>query len=254
MGKLRFTIAYDGTDFHGWQTQAGVTTVQETLETILRRVAAAPINLVGASRTDSGVHARGQVAHAQYAGPVPADNIRRATNTRLDDAILLVDVRPVPESFHATRGAIEKLYRYRIWNAPDRPNPPWLARTHWHVRFPLDVDALRDAGRRMIGTRDFNGFASQGSPRASTVRTVSRVAIRQQGAEIVIDVRGDGFLYNQVRNMVGTLIEIGRGHWQAAQIDRILTTCDRRDAGPTAPPHGLCLEWVRYPPIHEWLP
>ena len=244
---IRMVIAYDGTDFHGWQRQANARAVQEVVQDVVRRVAGEPVNVVGASRTDTGVHALGQVAHVVTDTRVPTDNLRRAVNHRLPDDIAIVHAEDAPDGFHAIGWARNKLYRYRVFNAERRPLERGVARFAWHFPFALDLDRLRDAAARLVGRHDFAGFASQGSPRSTTVRTVSRLHVRRRLDEVQFDVEGDGFLYNQVRNMVGTLIEIGRGHWPAEQIDAILASADRRDAGPTAPALGLCLRWIRYP-------
>ncbi len=249
--KLKFSIAYDGTAFHGWQRQANVRTVQEEIERVAQRVLGQPCSFLGASRTDAGVHARGQAAEVTYAGPIPLENLRRAMNHRLPDDIVLMSVRVVPEDFDVIRGAREKLYRYRVHNTPDCPRDAQTSRYAWHVWHPLDLDRLRAAARGLVGTHDFTSFASQGSPRASNVRTVRHIGVRRVYNEILIDVLGDGFLYNQVRNMVGTLIEVGRGHWSPERVPEILAARDRSAAAGTAPAEGLCLEWVRYDPLVE---
>jgi tRNA pseudouridine38-40 synthase len=277
--KLRLVIAYDGTDFHGWQRQSGasaaaadasageacssdapggasdapvaIRTAQGELETVARRVLGEPVNLVGASRTDAGVHARGQVAHVLYRGPIPAANVTRAVNHRLPPDVTIVHCRDVPLTFHATQHAQLKLYRYSIYNHPAPPSDARTGRYAWHVLFPLDLARVRAAATALVGTHDFAAFASQGSPRETTVRTVSQIGVRRVGRLVLIDVRGTGFLYNQVRNMVGTLYEVGRGHWAPERVAAILASGDRAQAGPTAPPHGLCLEWIRYPALPD---
>jgi tRNA pseudouridine38-40 synthase len=243
---LKLVLAYDGTEFHGWQRQAGVRTVQDELEQVLRRVLRHPLHVAGASRTDAGVHARGQVAAVQTVTPIPLANLERAIGHRLPDDIGLVSIAEVAPEFHPARSATRKLYRYRIWNSRRRPVVQLAARYAWHVWHPLDLERLRAAARALVGTHDFVAFATPGSPRLTTVRTVERLEVGRAGDEVVFEVAGDGFLYNQVRNMIGTLVEIGRGHWEPERIPLILAGRDRRAAGPTAPPHGLCLEWVQY--------
>jgi tRNA pseudouridine38-40 synthase len=246
--RVKLVIAYDGTDYHGWQRQAdGVITVQAVVEDAARRVLGEPVNLVGASRTDAGVHARGQVAHLSYARTIPAEKLASAINHRLPPDVVVTAARAVHAGFHATRDALTKLYRYAIHNDRQRPHDGASPRLLWHYRFPLDVTVMRAAAAAWVGRHDFAALASQGSPRQSTVRTVSHISIQRWGPRVTIDVMGDGFLYNQVRNMVGTLVEIGRGHWPVTRAAEILASGDRANAGPTAPPQGLCLQWIRYP-------
>lgn len=249
--NVRLIIAYDGTQFHGWQRQAGVRTVQEEIERVARRILRHPLHVRGASRTDAGVHARGQVACVTTTSQIPIDNIRRAITHRLPEDVTIVRADEVSPAFHPSLDALRKRYRYRIFNSTRRPVEELLTPYCWHVRYALDLDGIRRAAELLIGKRDFAGFASAGSPRRSTIRNVFSVGIEQRDDQIIIDVEGDGFLYNQVRNMVGTLVEIGRGRWTHERIATILKECDRSLAGPTAPARGLCLEWIRYPDSEE---
>ena len=249
--NIKLVLAYDGTDFHGWQRQADVRTVQEEVEKTLMRILRHPLHVKGASRTDAGVHARGQVANVRTTATIPVPNLLRAIGHHLPPDIALVHVEQVSASFHSALCAVGKLYRYRIFNAESRPVERFVNRNAWHVWYPLDLERLRAGGAEMVGEHDFAGFASQGSPRATTVRTVSRVGVRRRGPEVLIDVEGTGFLYNQVRNMVGTLFEIGRGRWEPSRVRAILDSGDRGLAGLTAPAHGLCLQWVRYDPAER---
>lgn len=246
--NLRLTIAYDGTEFHGWQRQAGLRTVQEEIERAARQVTRHPVDVVGASRTDAGVHARGQVAHLRTATVIPARDLCRAIGHRLADDVLLVDVADAPLEFHATRNALSKLYRYRIHNDARRPVESLAARYAWHVWHQLDIGRMQVAARALVGRHDFAAFAKSAGPQRPTVRTVYRLEIRRHFNTVLIDVVGDGFLYNQVRNMVGTLVEVGRGLWPPQRVADIRESRDRREAGPTAPPQGLCLQWIEYPP------
>lgn len=239
------TIAYDGTDFHGWQTQPGFRTVQEEVEQTLIRVIREPVNLLGTSRTDAGVHALGQVASFRTVAKMPLPGMQRAISHRLPPDVALAHLREAPSGFHPSRDALGKLYRYRIFNSYSRPVGAQI-RTTWHVWHMLDIERMQAAGHRMMGRHDFAGFQSTGSPRDSTVRTIRRVHVQRRFDEVLIDVEGDGFLYNQVRNMVGTLYEIGRGHWPVDRVDEIIAAADRRLAGRTAPASGLCLQWVRF--------
>ena len=249
--NLKLTIAYDGTEFHGWQRQPNLRTVQGELETVARRVIRQPLEIVGASRTDRGVHARGQVAHLRTATTIPTEKLRRAIGERLPADLALVAAQDVPLEFHATRDALGKLYRYWICNDVRRP-VEWAAQRYaWHVWQPLDASRMQAAADLLVGTHDFAAFAGSGGARESTVRTIHRAQIRRRFNALLIDFAGDGFLYNQVRNMVGTLVEVGRGHWAPERVAEILACRDRRQAGPTAPAHGLFLEWVRYPPLRD---
>lgn len=244
--NIKLVLAYDGTDFHGWQRQAGLRSVQGDVEDALRRVFRHPLSIRGASRTDAGVHARGQVANVVTSAPIPVENITRAVGHRLPRDIALVHASVVAPDFDATLDAVGKLYRYRIHNAVARPTEVLTERFAWHVWYPLDIRRMQQAARRMTGTHDYVSFATQGSLRCTTVRTVRRIEIQRRGFDVTIDVEGGGFLYNQVRNMVGTLMEVGRGRWEPQYISEILAARDRSAAAATAPAHGLCLCWVRY--------
>ncbi len=245
---LKLILAYEGTDFHGWQRQRGVRTVQAELERVVQEVLRHPVEAVGASRTDAGVHAQGQVASVITEVPIPATKLRQAVGEHLPSDAALLHVEEVPAGFHPTRDALSKLYRYRIHHSVQRPVVGLASRLAWHVWYPLDLEAMRLAAADLVGTHDYAAFESQGSPRETTVRTVRRIEMRRRFDDLLIDVEGDGFLYNQVRNLVGTLVEIGRGHWPVQRAAQILASCDRCQAGPPAPAAGLCLQWVRYAP------
>lgn len=249
--NLKLVIAYDGTDFHGWQTQPGMRTVQEELEKVLERVLRHPVALAGASRTDAGVHARGQTASLRTEAAIPTANLQRAVACRLPPDIHLVRVAEAGAEFHATRHACGKLYRYVLYNSERRPVERFAARYAWHFWHALDLGAMRAAAAALVGTHDFAGFANQGRPRETTVRTLRSLGVRRHYEQVHVEVEGDSFLYNQVRIMVGTLVEIGRGHWPAGRAAAILRARDRSLAGPTAPAHGLTLEWVRYPAMRS---
>jgi len=246
--NIKLVLAYDGTGFHGWQRQTELRTVQQELEDVLRQVLRHPLHVKGASRTDAGVHARGQVASVATSSAIPVENICRAVGHRLPADMALRDAQECRRGFHPSLDALGKLYRFRVFNSAHRPVEELAHRFVWHVWYPLDLERMRAAAAKLVGRHDFAGFASQGSPRQTTVRTVRRIGIRRGGYEVLFDIEGDGFLYNQVRNMVGTLVEVGRGRWLPERVCEILASRDRGLAGPTAPPHGLCLEWVRYGP------
>lgn len=244
--NIKLVIAYNGAAYHGWQEQAdGIDTVQQRLEEAVARVIGHPVTIFGASRTDAGVHAAGQVANFYTTNfSIPMRGLRRAITAKVPRDINIRSAEQVADDFHASRSAIGKTYRYRVYVAPSRP--VHLFRQVYHYWRVLDVDAMHDAGQRLLGRHDFRGFATSAEARASTVRTVSRCDAALAGSEIHVTVEGDGFLYNMVRNIVGTLVEIGRGHWPVERINRILASCDRRDAGPTAPADGLSLICVHY--------
>ncbi len=245
--NIRLLLAYDGSEFHGWQRQPGLRTVQGALEQAVRRVVRHQVMVIGAGRTDAGVHAAGQVANFSTTCPIACRNLFRAIGGRLPKDVTLFDLRDVPRAFHATRAAVSKLYRYRIYNAPGRPVQRFRQRYSYHFWQPLDTDRMRRAAHAFVGEKDFAAMASRGDERESTTRTVFRCEVYRRFEEVQIDVEGRGFLYNQVRNMVGTLMEVGRGHWPTERVGEILEARDRRKAGPTAPARGLCLQWVRYP-------
>ncbi len=244
--NIRLLLAYDGTGFHGWQAQPGLRTVQDSLEQAVRRVVRHQVRIAGAGRTDAGVHAHGQVANFETTCTIPCESLAKAIGSRLPKDISIHHVREMPLHFRSTSDASSKLYRYRIHNHPQRPVEELTQRYVYHFWHPLDLERMRMAAARMVGTRDFAAFASKGSARETTVRTVLSVHLGRELREIHVDVEGTGFLYNQVRNMVGTLIEIGRGHWEPEYVTEILESGDRSKAGPTAPARGLCMQWVKY--------
>lgn len=249
--RYKLTIAYDGADFHGWQRQVGpdperqaLRTVAGVLEHALRRVLAQPVHVVGASRTDAGVHAKGQVAHFDAHLRIPIEKVPAALNSRLPQDLEVVAAQPVAPGFDAITSAVSKRYRYRIFNSPRRP----LNKRNfvWHCWTPLEVEPMRDAGRRLVGEHDFAAFAAAGHGRASTVRTIHGCVVENHQPEVQVIVEGDGFLYHMVRIITGTLVEVARGRFSPDVIDRMLESGDRRQGGPTLPSRGLCLEWIRY--------
>ncbi len=247
--NIKLVIAYNGAAYHGWQRQAGgVDTVQQRVEDAATRVIGHPVTVSGAGRTDAGVHAAGQVANFHTTNlSIPLRGLRRAMKSRLPRDIAILSAEHVAEEFHASRSAVAKTYRYRIYVAPGRPVE--LCGQVWHYWKSLDAERMRAGAVRLLGKHDFLGLATSAEIRRNTVRTIYRCEVSQGDSEIIVAVTGSGFLYNMVRNIVGTLVEIGRGRWGPDRIDRILASCDRRDAGPTAPPDGLYLMSVEYPPI-----
>ncbi len=244
--NVMLVLAYDGTRFHGWQHQPNLRTVQGCLDDALRRILRHRVTTRGAGRTDAGVHAAGQVANFLTNVTAPIRGVVRALGARLPHDITLIHAAEVPLTFHATHSAVAKLYRYRIYNHPDRPRDPRQVRSLYHVWHPLDIHAMQTAADCWVGPHDFTSFASKGNHRVSNVRTIRTLEIHRVGREVRIDVIGTGFLYNQVRNIVGTLVEIGRGHWPVERAAAILEARERQAAGPTAPANGLCMQWVQY--------
>ncbi len=245
--NIKFIIAYNGAAYHGWQRQAeGLPTVQQQIEDVATRVMGHRVILHGAGRTDAGVHAEGQVANFHTPNMrIPVRGLRRAINARLPADIVIRSATLVPDEFQSSISATGKTYRYRLYVGPDRP--VMLAGQVYHYpQHALDVDKMARAGRRLVGTHDFRVLATSAEQRENTVRTVYRCEVAQVGQEIHVTVQGDGFLYNMVRNIVGTLIDVGRGRWDERQIDTILQTRDRTTAGPTAPPDGLAMVCVHY--------
>lgn len=245
---FRMTAAFDGTSFHGWQQQPrGLRTVQEVIESSLRRVLRHPVQLHGCGRTDSGVHAAGHVSHFETTCPLPPARLKHAIGSRLAWDISIVSLREAHPGFHARRDAVSKLYRYCVFSSPDRPVERRVDRFRYHVWKPLDVQRMKAAARHLVGEKDFSAMAASGCVRETMVRTVLRCEIERHLDDIRIDVEGTGFLHKQVRNMVGTLIKVGLGQWDPDHVASIIESRDRTLAGPTAPARGLSLQWVRYP-------
>lgn len=243
--NLLFTIEYDGSDFHGWQRQPNVKTVQGTLEEALGKLFCMPVEIDGTSRTDAGVHAIGQRATFSGDFGIPTDRIRFAANNMLPGSVHISKVEEVPEQFHARFDARAKTYRYVIRNTQDRNV---FDRNYClYVGPALDVQAMKAAAAQFVGTHDFKSCQASGGPeKLSTVRTISDLQIVVDGDKITIDVTGDGFLYNMVRIIAGTLVEVGLGRIRPDQIQEILLSKDRAKAGYTAPPQGLYLVQVYY--------
>jgi tRNA pseudouridine38-40 synthase len=243
--NLKLVVSYDGTDFHGWQTQPGFRTVQETLEQAITALTGEERVRVNASgRTDTGVHAVGQVVNFYTITRHSCEVLVRAVNAHLPPDVVVVSAEDMPQSFDANRDAKRKLYRYVIHDGevPDL----FLRRYCHHSRHRLDAAAMARAASPLRGRHDFHSFETDWPNRLSSVRTITHLAVNRFGDWIWIDVEADGFLYNMVRAIAGTLINVGRGYWPETQVAEILTAEDRTEAGPTAPAQGLFLMRVMY--------
>jgi len=244
---IRLVVEYDGTALHGWQRQANGPTVQQHLEESLAKLLTHEVQVVGASRTDAGVHARGQVASFRTERPIPLHGIRRGLNSLLPSSIAIRAAEEVPDDFHPRFSATGKHYRYSIYRAPDR-SPRWRGRA-WHHPDPLDVARMRAGAEALLGEHDFAAFRAAGCTARTTMRRIDAIdlsAAPEDPELLRVDVRGNAFLRNMVRILVGTLTEVGRGYRDPAQVAEILASKDRTRAGITAPAHGLELIEVRY--------
>ncbi|MBN1391479.1 MAG: tRNA pseudouridine(38-40) synthase TruA [Sedimentisphaerales bacterium] len=242
--NIKLTISYDGLNYSGWQNQPGKHTIQGLLQQALGDLTGTFIKINGASRTDAGVSALGQVANFIIDSPIPTENFTNALNHRLLRDIVVTEAVEVAQDFDASGSAKCKLYRYTIFIG--RKRNVLKTRNCWHLPSKLDVAVMNTAAELLIGTKDFKSFASAADKRENSVRTVMRCEVKQEDDWIYIDIEADRFLYNMVRNIVGTLVEIGRGKWKPEKINEILDAKDRTAAGPIAPAAGLCLMWIKY--------
>ena len=245
MPRYKLTVEYDGTDFVGWQRQINGPSVQAALEAAMHRFCGADLTIRAAGRTDAGVHALGQVVHADIDGAHPPAVVRDAMNFYLRPLpIVVVTAEIAPPGFDARLSAVARAYRYRIVN---RVAPAALARDRaWHVATPLNAAAMRRAARCLIGRHDFTTSRASACQARSPLKTLDRLDVMRRGEEIVIEARARSFLHHQVRSMVGSLKRVGEGKWPEAEIADALAARDRRRAGPTAPARGLTLVEVDY--------
>ena len=244
MKRVELIVAYDGTNYCGWQVQPNGVSVEEVLNRHLTELLGEPIRVTGASRTDSGVHALGNRAVFDTNARIPADKICFALNERLPADISVQGSRQVPDDFHPRRRNSRKTYEYRILT---RKLPLPTRRFYsYFVYVPLDVEKMRQAASWLVGRHDFKSFCSSGSQVTDTVREIESIQIEREGDEIAVTVTGSGFLYNMVRIIVGTLLRIGMGAWPPERVREILAARDRMAAGPKAPARGLTLIGIAY--------
>lgn len=244
MNNIKITLEYDGTNYYGWQKQKGMKTIQGEIEEALFAVTKEMCEVTGSSRTDAGVHAKGFVANFKTNSKVPPNKFREALNVKLPDDIVIIKSEKVDDEFHARYYAKGKTYEYSILN-DDVPSA--LMRNQvYHYKYDLDIEAMKIAAKQFIGTHDFAAFKTQGSSVKGTIRTIFDVKVEKTEKIIKISVSGDGFLYNMVRIIVGTLINVGRGKTDPSSIVDIINKKDRTLAGDCVPPHGLLLKKVYY--------
>lgn len=244
MKRIKLTVAYDGTNYFGWQKQPNAVTVEEVLNRELSKLLNEPIEVIGASRTDSGVHAYGNVAVFDTETRIPPEKISYALNARLPKDIVIQDSCETAPEFHPRRTDCVKTYEYRILNT--RFPLPTLRRYAHYVYKPLDVEKMREAAGFLIGEHDFASFCSAGSQVKDTTRTVYRLDLKRDGDMVSFQVEGNGFLYNMVRIIAGTLIEVGIGSYPPKRVEEMLLARDRVRCGPKAPACGLTLVKIKY--------
>jgi tRNA pseudouridine38-40 synthase len=250
MRNLKIVLAYDGSEFSGWQVQPNAATIQGALASAIGRVTGEKVLPQGSGRTDAGVHALAQVATFATESPIPAQNMAKALNDILPPSIRVLDATEAPQEFHARKSANAKTYRYRMHRGAICP--PFLARYAWHYPYPVDEDAMRQAATVVLGEHDFTSFAAVDSERGredepiSNVRRILESTWERTGEELIYTVRGNGFLHHMVRNLVGTFVLVGKGTLKPESVAEILVARNRSAAGATAPASGLYLVSVDY--------
>ncbi|WP_020468592.1 tRNA pseudouridine(38-40) synthase TruA [Zavarzinella formosa] len=244
MRNIKIVLSYDGTDFNGWQIQPGLRTVQETLELAAEQITGSRPKANASGRTDAGVHAVGQVVNFYTPATMTPDSFRKALNAKLPDDMAVRECKEAGDTFDANRDAVRKLYRYVIRDTNIRD--PFLRKYYSISHQTLDVAAMQRAARSLVGTHDFHSFETNWPNRATSVRTITHLSVNRAGEYIWLDVEADGFLYNMVRTIAGTLMNVGRGYWPEEKVAEVLKAEDRREAGPTAPAAGLFLMRVSY--------
>ncbi len=248
MRNIKLTLAYDGSDFSGWQIQPSAATIQGTLASAIGRLTGEKVLPQGSGRTDAGVHALAQVATFVTESSIPAENLGKALNDILPGSIRILEAVEAPAEFHARKSARAKTYRYRMYRGAICP--PFLSRYVWHHPYPLNEDAMRQAAGLVVGEYDFASFAAvdpeRGQEESSNVRTIFCSSWQRSEDELIYTVRGNGFLHHMVRNLLGTFVLVGKGTLAASDIASILEARNRSAAGATAPANGLYLVGVEY--------
>lgn len=245
MRRIKLTVAYDGTNYCGWQVQPNGITIEEVLNREISGLTGEVIHVIGASRTDSGVHALGNIAVFDTKSRIPPERISYALNQRMPEDIVIVKSEEVPAEWHPRyQDTITKTYEYHIYNAAV-PNP-LKRRTAAYISFPLDIERMREGAAYLAGEHDFVSFCNVRTNTADTIRTVYEIQITRSEEEIIIRITGNGFLYNMVRIIAGTLIRVGRGFYEPEKVKEILEAGRRTEAGVTAPPQGLVLVEIKY--------
>ena len=248
--RILITIEYDGTPFVGWQRQDNGDSVQAAIEAAAESFIGSPTPVAGAGRTDSGVHATGQVAHLDVPDRFNANRVMQALNAHLSEKpVTIHHAREVPATIHARFSATGRRYLYRI--LPQRQKPALDLGRVWHHRKPLDSDRMHKAAQYLVGRHDFTSFRASQCQAESPVRTLDKLSVEQVGDEIHIHAEARSFLHHQVRNITGTLALVGIGKWDVMDVQQVLTACDRATAGPTAPPWGLYLAGVDYTDLDQ---
>lgn len=244
MRNIKLTLEYDGTNYLGWQKQPKGITVQGVIEEALRKLTKEEISVIGCSRTDSKVHAKGYICNFKTSSRIPAESFREALNFHLPEDIAVIDSIEVDEEFHARYDCTGKMYSYTIINTSSRR--PISRNFAYHVKHELNIDKMKEAAEFFIGTHDFEAFRNLGSSVKTTVRNITGLDIVQEDEYVKIYIAADGFLYNMVRIIVGTLIDVGMGKKEPTDIKSILESRERKNAGKTCPAQGLCLFEVYY--------
>ncbi len=244
MKRVLICVAYDGTAYCGWQYQDGVPTIEGELNKALSSLHSEPIEVIGASRTDAGVHALSAMAVYDTEARMPAEKVAPALNTKLPDDIRVVWSREVEPDFHPRHRLTEKTYVYNVWNAEFMP--PMVRNYYYHVQKNLDIESMNQAAKCLVGEHDFKSFSCVRTTAETTIRYVTGVEVYREGSQVMIQVSGHGFLYNMVRIIAGTLIDVGLGRRDVSFVEEALEKCDRQAAGPTAPAHGLVLKDFKF--------